>query len=59
MVVVGIRSVWPRKTYGESKSCTTQEKPPKAWNGGGRGISFQGKIEIKIENKAKRKGKFN
>ena len=27
--------------------------------GGGRGVSFQGKIEIKIENKAKRKGKFN
>ena len=50
MVVAGIRSVWLRKTYGESKSCTTQEKLQKAWNGGGRGVSFQGKIEIKIEN---------
>ena len=27
--------------------------------GGGEGVSFQGKIEIKIENKAKKKGKFN
>ena len=26
--------------------------------GGGGGVSFQGKIEIKIENKAKRKGTF-
>ena len=48
-----------KQTYGDSKSCTTQEKLLKAWNGGGEGVSFQGKIEIKIENKAKKKGKFN
>ena len=30
-----------------------------AGGGGGGWVSFQGKIEIKIVNKAKRKGKFN